>query len=158
MTSNTRNIMMAVRYFLISDDYGCSAGGHHEHRAIGSDGLVVDVDAYNGIGSKSLGTLHHLLHGRILGLDKYFLVRTAAAAEKVGETSYLLDVIQMQKVAGLFHISIVSPSLLISQKGISFSSVNSFIRHEDSKPLATKCMGTKRPTLNRSMNCRPPRV
>ena len=50
------------------------------------------------------------------------------------------------------HISIVSPSLVISQKGILFSSVNSFIRQADSKPLATKCMGTKRPTLNRSIN------
>ena len=56
------------------------------------------------------------------------------------------------------HNSIVSPSLVISQKGINFSSVNSFIRHEDSNPLATKCMGTNIPTLNRSINCRPPSV
>ena len=58
----------------------------------------------------------------------------------------------------IIQISIVSPSLLISQKGMPFSSVNSFMRQADSKPLATKCMGTKRPTLKRSMNCRPPRV
>jgi hypothetical protein len=37
----------------------------------------------------------------------------------------------------------VSPSLLISQKRIPFSSVNSFIRQADSKPLATKCIGKK---------------
>ena len=55
------------------------------------------------------------------------------------------------------QISIVSPSLLISQKRMFFSSVNSFMRHEDSKPVV-KCIGTNSPTLNRSMNCRPPRV
>ena len=70
------------------DDYGCSAGGHHEHGTIGSDGLVVDVDADNSISSKSLGTLCHLVHGRILGLDKYFLVRTAASAEEVGNACH----------------------------------------------------------------------
>ena len=56
------------------------------------------------------------------------------------------------------HISNVSPSFLISQNEMPFSSVNSFMRHEDSKPLATKCMGTNIPTLKRSMNCLPPRV
>ena len=38
---------------------------------------------------------------------------------------------------GLYYSfnSIVSPSLLISQKGMFFSSVNSFMRQEDSKPV-----------------------
>ena len=47
---------------------------------------------------------------------------------------------------------LITSILVISQKGMPFSSVKSFIRQADSKPLATKCMGTKRPTLNRSMN------
>ena len=55
-------------------------------------------------------------------------------------------------------ISKHSPSLPIFQKSTPRSSVNSFMRHADSKPLATKCIGTKSPTPNRSMNCLPPRV
>ena len=54
--------------------------------------------------------------------------------------------------------SIDSPSLVIFQKDMFLSSVNSFMRQEDSKPLTTKCMGTNKPTLKRSMNCRPPSV
>ena len=79
---------------------------HIHENAISSDGLIVDVDAYDDVSSKSLsGT----------------------------------------------QISIVSPSLLISQKEMFFSSVNSFMRQEDSKPVV-KCIGTNSPTLNRSMN------
>jgi len=77
--------MMALRYFLISDDYGCSAGGNHEHRTISTDGLVVDVDAYYGIGSKCLGTLHHLLHGSVLGLDKHLLITSSSTSYNVSD-------------------------------------------------------------------------
>lgn len=59
---------------------------------------------------------------------------------------------------GGIHILIASPSLVIFQKGMPYLSVYSFMRHEDSKPLATKCIGTNKPTLKRSMNCLPPSV
>ena len=85
-------------------------------------------------------------HGNV---NVHFVGMNASAATIASLGALFLLIIQ---------ISIVSPSLLISQKGMPFSSVNSFMRQADSKPLATKCMGTKRPTLKRSMNCRPPRV
>ena len=67
-------------------DYNCrSAGGYHEHRAVGADGLVVDVDAYDGIGSKSLSTLHHLLHGGVLGFGKHFLISACTTAYDVAD-------------------------------------------------------------------------
>ena len=62
------------------------------------------------------------------------------------------------QVSFVYHISIVSPSCAMDQKAIPFSSVNSFMRQALSNPLATKCMGTKVPTLKRSMNCLAPRV
>ena len=50
------------------------------------------------------------------------------------------------------HTNRLSPSLLISQKSTFNPSANSLKRHADSKPLATKCMGTNILTLKRSMN------
>ena len=45
-----------------------------------------------------------------------------------------------------------SPSRRMHQNGTDLASVNSFIRQADSKPLATKCMGTNRPVRNTSRN------
>ena len=67
------------------NDYSRSAGGNHEHRAISSNGLIVDVDAYDGIGSKSLSTLHHLLHRCVFCLGKYLLVTACTASYDVAD-------------------------------------------------------------------------
>ena len=49
-----------------SYNHSRSAGGYHEHWTISSDSLIVDVDAYDGVGSKSLSTLHHLLDRKLI--------------------------------------------------------------------------------------------
>ena len=71
-----------------SDDDGRSAGGYHEHGTGLTDGLVVDVDAYDSVGTEDGSALHHLVDGCVLGLDEHFLVRAAAAAEEVGEACH----------------------------------------------------------------------
>lgn len=64
----------------------------------------------------------------------------------------------IQSPVSLFYISIDSPMYFMLQNPIPFASVNSFILHADSNPLAVKCIGTNSPTLNLSMNCLPPFV
>ena len=46
-----------------SDDDGRSAGGYHEHGTGLTDGLVVDVDAYDSVGTEGGSALHHLVDG-----------------------------------------------------------------------------------------------
>jgi len=60
-------IILPKNFIPCLNDYCRSTGGYHEHGAVGTNGLIVDVDAYDGVGSKSLSTLHHLLHGGVLG-------------------------------------------------------------------------------------------
>ena len=67
-------MMLPKNFISYLDNYCCSAGGYHKHRAVCTDGLVVDVDAYDGVGSHSLSTLHHLLNGGVFGFGKYFLI------------------------------------------------------------------------------------
>ena len=83
-------IVMLLPTFLdvsLSDYNSRSAGGYHEHRAVSSDRFIVDVDAYDGIGSHCLGTLHHLLHGGILGFGKHFLISTCTTTYDVADAS-----------------------------------------------------------------------
>ena len=53
----------------------------------GNDGLVVDVDAYDGISSKSLGTLHHFHHGGVLGFGKSLLISACTTTYDVADAS-----------------------------------------------------------------------
>ena len=39
------------------NDNGGTAGSHHEHRVGGAKGLVVDVDAYDGVGAQGGSTI-----------------------------------------------------------------------------------------------------
>ena len=56
--------------------HSCSTGGYHQHRVALSDGLVVDVDAHNGIGAHLAGTVFHFLHRGVLGLAQHPFVGT----------------------------------------------------------------------------------
>ena len=39
-----------------------SAGSYHQHGITLSDGLVVDVDAHDGVGTQLAGAIFHFLH------------------------------------------------------------------------------------------------
>ena len=75
------------KLFHFSDNYCCSTCCYHEHRAVGTDGFIVDIDAYDGVGSHSLSTLHHLLHGGVLGFGKHFLISASTTAYDVADAS-----------------------------------------------------------------------
>ena len=67
----------------LSDDDRSTATCHHEHRAALPDGLIVNVDTYDGIGTHLLSPLSQLVHRSVLSLNKHFLVGATAATEKI---------------------------------------------------------------------------
>ena len=93
---------------------------------------------------------------------KAFMCRVFCVIGVLVFVSYLLLRLFMDEASAINISSIVvpiigviyllSPSRRMHQNGTDLASVNSFIRQADSKPLATKCMGTNRPVRNTSRN------
>ena len=67
------------------DDYSRPGCGDHQHTVVGSEHLVVDVDAHDGVGSHPAGALCHLVHGILACIYKLILIRAGASADEVAD-------------------------------------------------------------------------
>src|SRR6478672_3797555 len=66
-------------------DDGCPARRYHQHRAILAHGLVVEVDADDGVGSGVPGSLNHLADREVLGLLQLALVGGGTPSDNVAD-------------------------------------------------------------------------
>ena len=64
-----------------------SARTYHKHAAIGTNGFVIEVDAYHCVCAEGLCFRNKLVHRVGLGFFQYFLICTAAATEKVPQAT-----------------------------------------------------------------------
>lgn len=63
-----------------------STGGHHKHGTVGAYGLIVDIDAYDGVGAYRLFTLRHFVQRGVLSLAQYAFITLGASAHDVSNT------------------------------------------------------------------------
>ena len=76
-------VWLASRRYPLSESYGCARNGHHQHTALAAQHLVIDVDAYDCVGSHSHCSLAHLVHSRVAGSNQLLLVCARATSYKV---------------------------------------------------------------------------
>ena len=67
---------------------GGAAAGDHDHGVALSDGFVVDVNAYDGIGAEGFRAFTHFFQCCLFGFDEHFLVAAAASAEDVADAGH----------------------------------------------------------------------
>src|SRR5215468_1271139 len=74
-----------VRRVALGHHDGRPARGYHEHRAILAHGLIVEVDADDGVGPRFPGSFDHLAHREILGPLQLPLVGSRTTADDVAD-------------------------------------------------------------------------
>src|SRR5436190_14742111 len=75
----------AICCVALRHDDGRPARRYHQHRSILADGLIVEVDADDGVGSGVPGSLDHLADREILGPLQLALVGGGTAADNVAD-------------------------------------------------------------------------
>lgn len=78
-----------LRYLLhaIRIDHGCAAGADHQHIASpAADGLIVYVDAGDGVGTEGFGLCHPLLDGDVFRTTELLFVRARSPSNDVADT------------------------------------------------------------------------
>ena len=68
-------------------NHGSTRTGDHKHRSTLSDGLIIEIDTNNSVGTKHFCTLHHFQNGGFFASTQHLFIGSATSTYEVPDAS-----------------------------------------------------------------------